>query len=1288
VFGHSWGDLVKGKKPKPSRPSRSAKGDQEQTAQAASKKPATGPVKAIKPPSPDAASVKPAVSKTGPARDPSRPRFVVGIGASAGGLAAFLDFFRAMPADSGLAFVVVQHLSPNHESIMAELLAKSTTMKVVQVGDGMRVEPNHVYVIPPGRLMTIAAGVLHLNPPPERHRVWMPIDFFLRSLAEDEQEKAISIVLSGTAGDGAAGTKAVKGNGGMAMAQSPETAPFDSMPHMAIATGTVDFVLAVKEMPAAILKYVRNPHVAAEPEAAVATIPPDQLQAILALLRSRTGHDFRCYKHGTLLRRINRRMGLHQIETIGKYLKLLQSDSAEVRLLFKDLLISVTRFFRDPEAFHALDEKVIAPLVAAHETEAPIRVWAPGCATGEEPYSLAMLILERLSLAHKECAVQIFATDIDEDSLEIARGGLYPRSIVDDVSTERLNRFFILEKDGYQVSKPLRESVVFAVQNLVSHPPFSKLALISCRNLLIYLDPDVQKRVVSLFHFALQERGCLFLGSSEAVSQQEDLFEPLLKKWRIYRRIGSARPERIEFPTAVAVDGRRDVQAPVRAAPAHSPGPSALAERFLLEHYSPAAVLINRNYDALYFHGPTQLYLELPSGEPRLDLMAREGLRSRLRGAVHAAMRTRETVIVSGARVKRDTAYHAVRITVHPDPSAGAEGLLLVTFQDEPSTPVPAADEPEEHDEPLLHQLESELQATRQHLQNVTQELQASNEELKVSNEEALSMNEELQSSNEELETSKEELQSLNEELSTVNNQLQTKVEELEVSNNDRANLLSSTEIGTLFLDGDRRIKGFTPAITKLLNVIPGDIGRPVTDISLKIIDDDFFKDIAASLRKRNVVEKEVRTDAGEWYIRRVLPYRTSSNTVEGAVVTFADVTRLKQAEHDLKLLNESLEQRIEERTRHIGVLQDVAVIANESESIDRALQAALDRICVHTNWPVGHAYLPTGADHAFADAGIWSIHVPRFRKALQDVSGRFQYEPDHDLLARVIANRAPEWSSDLSGDLNLERKEQIRDLGIRAAFVVPVLVGQQVAALLEFFSTETAKPNEALFDVMAHAGTQLGRVIERRRLQEELIDAVWEQQRQFGQDLHDSIGQELTGISLIAGSLRTQLRAKSLPEAGPANELVTFIHQAQERVHRLSKGLFPVEIEAGGLMAALEELTSTVREQSKIACRFDCKRPAKVHDNMVATHLFRIAQEAINNALKHGKPQEIVVSLWSGDSHVVLSVSDNGKGIGDKADEMGGLGLRIMQYRAGLIGGSLTVQRGPLGGTILVCKI
>jgi two-component system CheB/CheR fusion protein len=828
---------------------------------------------------------------------------VAGVGASAGGLDAFKKLFAAMPPDSGIAFVLVPHLDPAHESLMVGLLARHTTMPVVEAENNMPVEANHVYVIPPNKYMSIRGGVLRLTGPVERHTSQTSIDLFLRSLADDRQERSVCIILSGTGSHGTLGLKAVKAAGGLVMVQDPATAEYDSMPQSAVATDLADYVLPVEQMPEALVRYVRHAYVNGGARIEGGPGAADQLTQVLALLRARTRFDFRAYRQRMLARRVERRIGLNHLDSISDYLVFLRGHPEEMQHLLKDLFISVTSFFRDSDAFEQLARQVIAPLVQGKADGGVIRVWIPGCATGEEPYSIAMLLLEALAAAHKSCRVQIFATDVHEGAVEAARQGRYPDGIAADVSPERLARFFTrADGQGYQVNKQLRESVIFAVHNLVADPPFSKLDLVSCRNLLIYLEPDVQQKVFSLFHFALHEGGFLFLGPAESVGRQTDFFEPLSKKWRIYRRVGRLRPAWVDLPFLAAAAAGAGSQ-PAEAAD-RPPDLADLTRRLLVERFAPAAVLVSRKYEVLCYSGPCTNYLEFPPGEPSQDvfLMAREGLRGRLRGALQRAASANERVVLADVRVKRYGASHPARVTVSPVEGPKAlGGMFLITFEEQappppaPSPPAPAGGAGAD-DDTALRQMEGELNAAREELQQTVAELEGSNEELKASHEQAVSMNEELRSTNQELETSKEELQALNEELTTVNAQLHEKVDELGKANDDLANLLDCTDVATLFLDADLGIKLFSPAATRLFRLTASDVGRHASDVAERLGDPELLGDALEVLRQHTPREREVPAADGSWWARRIMPYRTRDRRVDGVAITFVDITERKRA--------------------------------------------------------------------------------------------------------------------------------------------------------------------------------------------------------------------------------------------------------------------------------------------------------------------------------------------------------------------------------------------------------
>jgi two-component system CheB/CheR fusion protein len=844
-----------------------------------------------------------------------RPPFpIVGIGASAGGLEALEQFLGHVPANSGMAYVIVQHLDPTHKGIMPELLQRATGMEVFQVRDRLRVKPNSVYVIPPNRDMSILNGVLHLFEPTAPRGLRLPIDFFLRSLAEDRQEQSVGVILSGMGSDGTMGLRAIKEKAGLALVQEPASAKFDSMPKSAIDAGLADLVAPAEDLPAKIGDYFRHTLIIAKAELPLEEKDQSALEKVLILLRAKTGHDFSMYKRSTIYRRIERRMGIHQIDRIAGYVRYLQENTQEVELLFKELLIGVTNFFRDPTAWEQLQGEALPVLLASRAAGGVLRAWSAGCSTGEEAYSLAIAFRETLEQAKpaKNLKLHIFATDLDRDAIDKARQGFYPANIVADVSAARLRRFFIKEENGYRVGKDIREMVTFATQNLIMDPPFTKLDILICRNLLIYLTPELQKKVLPLFHYSLNPDGVLFLGSAETISTFTDLFGPLNIKSRLFRRRESVlRAEPLAFPatfTHLAAGALKEIMMPKPAANLQS-----LADQLLLQHFSPPAVLTNDKGDILYISGRTGKYLEPAAGKANWNIfaMAREGLRFDLGTAFQKALRQKEAIIVAGVKVEGGGGPQSVDITVQSieEPEA-LRGMVMIVFNDV-ATPLekkaPGRSRPAAAGNARIPELVQELQHMRETLQTTREEMQSSQEELRSTNEELQSTNEELQSTNEELTTSREEMQSLNEELQTVNAEQQSKMDDLARVNDDMRNLLNSTEIVTVFLDGKLHVRRFTIGADKLFKLIPGDVGRPLSDIASDLIYPGMKEEAREVLRTLVFSERQIAATNGRWYSVRIMPYRTMEDVIGGVVITFADITTAKTLESELRAENERL---------------------------------------------------------------------------------------------------------------------------------------------------------------------------------------------------------------------------------------------------------------------------------------------------------------------------------------------------------------------------------------------
>ncbi|MBV8737025.1 MAG: PAS domain-containing protein [Alphaproteobacteria bacterium] len=838
---------------------------------------------------------------------------IVGIGASAGGVEALEQFFRSVPDDNGLAFVVVTHLSPDRKSMLAEILGRVTTMPVIEARDDQQVEAEHVYVLPPGAILTIRAGRLQLRHTGPADHERAPIDVFFNSLAEDQGEHAIGVVLSGGGSDGTLGLKAIKENGGLTVAQgSNVTRPrFAEMPSSAVASGFVDLELPVEQIAERIVTYIRN-WAAYDSER-----PSNALIQIYGLLRAHTGHDFSEYKERTFQRRVQRRMQVVQTTKLEDYVNLLQQQPDEVKALFRDLLIGVTDFFRDTAAFEALETLVIPKLFEGKGADDEVRVWVAGCSTGEEAYSIAILLREQAEKCVAPPRVQIFATDIDEAALSVARAARYLANVVQSVSPERLRRFFVHEGSSCRAVKELREMCIFSAHSVIRVPPFSRLDLISCRNLLIYLRPALQAQIIPLFHYALRPSGYLFLGPSENVTRYTELFQTLDRRARLFQRRDLVSRPILPLRQFLPYSRQQEAQT--------EDGDNGLLQRSdelrrmaatIVEHFAPAYVIVDEAGQVLYFSSGTGKYLQAAAGPPSRDIlaMARPGLRTDLRAALQTAKSTGRRAVRDRVGVQINGGLQMISITVEPV-GQGREVVYGIVFTDRGPvrTEEEAVDRPHrEGDDSTVEQIEKELQETRERLQSTIEELETANEEFRSSNEELLSVNEELQSTNEELETSKEELQSVNEELQTVNSELSSKIDELDRANADLHNLFESTRIATVFLDRNLVIRSFTPAVTTLFNLIPTDRGRPLTDIVSRFAYEDLEKDMRDVLAGGAPVERSLSlADGKTHFLARVLPYHAVDGAIDGVLLTFIDITNLVAAEEQHKVLTAELSHRV-----------------------------------------------------------------------------------------------------------------------------------------------------------------------------------------------------------------------------------------------------------------------------------------------------------------------------------------------------------------------------------------
>lgn len=836
-----------------------------------------------------------------------------------------MQFLEHVPKNSGLAYVIVQHLDPTQKGMMPELLQRATKLKVMQVKDRTKVEPNCVYVIPPNSDMSVLHGVLHLMAPAEMRGLRLPIDFFFRSLAEDQREHSVGIILSGMGSDGTLGLRAIKEKAGIVLVQDPVTAKFDAMPRSVIDAGLADIVASAEELPGKIIAYRRHLPQLAKPELHLEEKVQSALENIVILLRAHSGHDFTLYRRSTLYRRVERRMGIHQVGRISGYVRYLQKNPQELGILFKELLIGVTNFFRDKTAWEQMATTALPRLLKDRPAGSTLRAWVAGCSTGEEAYSLAMIFKETLKhlKSAENITLQIYATDLDKDAIDKARLGFFPENIVADVSPTRLTRFFIKEEGGYRVNKEIRSMVVFAPQNLIMDPPFTKLDILSCRNLLIYLTPELQKKLFPLFHYSLNPRGVLFLGSAESIGNFTHMFTALALKERIFLRNETAmQSSHLDFPAVYVPSptSRQESQAPARV-----PAPSlqSLADQMLQQRYAPPAVLVNEHGDILYISGKTGKFLEPAAGKANWNViaMAHDGLRVELSSAMQKVIRKKGTVTVRGIKLGPPADTRAVDIVVQAiEEPKELFGMVLIVFSESvvpASLPIGrATGKATSSSSARQRDLQNELKHARDEVQAAREEMQTSQEELKSMNEELQSTNEELQSTNEELMTSKEEMQSLNEELQTVNAELQAKLDELSGTNNDMKNLLNSTDIATVFLDNDLHVRRFTSQAKTIIKFIASDVGRPITDLASDLLYPGLVKDAHEVLRTLVFSERSIATENGRWFTVRIMPYRTMDNRIDGVVITFADITAAKKIEADLREQHRELSKHSAEQSR------------------------------------------------------------------------------------------------------------------------------------------------------------------------------------------------------------------------------------------------------------------------------------------------------------------------------------------------------------------------------------
>ncbi len=1242
-----------GKKPKttsaPDAPSGVAKPKKDANRPAEAK--AGRDLRQPKPGSPAPAATSPAVAKAEPAgRQPGKESHpapspqVVGIGASAGGLEAFTGLLENLPIDTGLAFVLVQHMAPRPHSLLPDILTRVTRMPVIEVKDGQEIKPDHVYVSPPEVVMSLKTGILHLKPREQPRGLHHPVDFFLQSLAADQGGRAIGVILSGTASDGVKGMKDIKEAGGITFAQDEATAKYTGMPQSAVAAGCVDFVLPPGLIARELARLAHHPF--------GRSVPPPQppeislkdegtdFNRILALLKLETGVDFTHYKHSTIKRRILRRQALDRVESLADYVTYLEAHRPEIKKLYEDILINVTGFFREPEAFEALKNLVFPAITRERSPDDPIRVWVPGCASGEEPYSIAISLLEVLGDMSANFPVQIFATDVDDEVITQARAGFYPEAALADVSPERLRRFFIKGSGGYQVSKTIREMCVFARQNLIKDPPFSSLDLISCRNVLIYFGPVLQKMVIPIFHFALKPNAFLLLGKSEALGSFMDLFSLVDKRYKVYVQ-KSLRAPRAAPAMAPDHPSRALVAAlgPEKARELGAGVPDLLweADRLVLARYAPAGVIIDETMQIVHFRGQTGAFLEPAPGEASLNLlrMARENLGREIRAAVQAAIQGNAPVRKEGLRLREDGGLRRVNLEVVPLRSA-AEGPRFFQVLFEAATtatgpePAPTGEKPgpsvrRRPKEQRLREMEEELAATKEYLQAVMEEQGTHLEELQNSNEELMSANEELQSLNEEMETSKEELQSTNEELATLNEELENRNQELTRANNDLYNLLGAVQIAIVMLGPDLRIRRFNPTAQEMLNLIPGDVGRPLSDLKLPLEVDDLKGLLTEVMDNLVVKEVEVRNQQGRWYSLRLRPYRTLDQRIDGVVLALVDIDALKR----------SLEEVEEARNYAQGIvetLREPLLVLNGDLRVISA-NSAFYQFFKDVPQETENRLIYELGDHQ------WDI--PALRNLLEEILPKdsvFQdFRVDFDFPA--IGRRTM-----LLNARRLHRNSGREDLILLA--LEDITVRQEMDNLLK-------QSGQRLQDLNA-----------------ELMSAQASEQT-VSLALHEELAQNLVTLKLKLGEIKKHLPPDQPGAKGALDQATQSIDALVQGARELSQGLRPRVLDLG-LAPAIRDLVANFTQYFQVNTNLRVPKLDKLFTPQTQVMIYRVLQEALVNVVKHAQATRVELNVDKLDGGIRFQVVDNG--IGFQLGKCIGVGVgqkvKPMPENAWLVGG------------------
>jgi two-component system CheB/CheR fusion protein len=1167
---------------------------------------------------------------------------IVGVGASAGGFEAFGEMLNALPADTGMAFVLIVHLDPKHESMLAPLLARKAAIPVNQVTDGMSVRPNCVYVIPPNAKMAIQDGTLRLKERGAAGEKNMPIDYFFESLATDFKERAIGVILSGTATDGTYGLRAIKAEGGICFAQDTKSAKYSGMPASAIASGCVDFALPPRRIAAELVRISRqaatSPSVSAIVPSALPNGSDGDVRKILLLVRNTSGTDFAHYKSNTIHRRIARRMLLKKISSVHAYLELLRRDGSELDSLYRDILIHVTSFFREPETFRILKNQIIPKLI--DEKSASLRVWVPGCSTGEEAYSIAIVVAEYLGDRLSKIPVRIFATDLSESAIDVARAGIYSGTTLAQVHHARLDRFFLKHNGGYQVTQSIRDLCTFARQDLTQDPPFSRLDLISCRNVLIYLEPPLQKRILAAFHYALNGKGFLLLGKSETLNSSPELFAPADRKGNFYRKKASTNSSQFR---AAAVHERIEVPGKIARPAIPASDLQREADRIVWNRYSHAGVIVDENLQILHFRGDMSAYTAPAAGAASLHLlkMVSNDLVVDVRAAFNKSKKRNAPAVSEGIHLTSGGNTKEIKVEVLPLTALNASDRQFLILFEETRKAIAEPARPHKAEVSQIAKLRDELSATREYLQAIIEEQETTNEELKAANEEALSNNEELQSTNEELETAKEELQSANEELVTLTEQQASRNSELTQLNDDLRNVLDGVRIPILMLGNDRRVRRFTPSAEKIFNLLPADVGRPIQDLRPNLNLPDLQPLISRTMETLVVQEQEVRDLGGRYYNLSIRPYRTSDNKIDGVLIALADTDALKRTLEEARDARDYAKAIVETMREPLVVMDSV--------------------FCVIT------------ANRSFYTTFELTPHEVENQKLFDLAGGAWNITDLRALLEQILPQNSH------YNDLKLTHtfpKVGPRTLSLNARKLR--WEGERILLTMEDLTDREATTAE-----LQSSRERL------RELTAGLLNAQEEERRRISRELHDDLNQRLAMLTVELETMeRDPLPAEQLLRSRLAairNRTVDISDDIRKTAHRLH----PSAVEHLGLQASLRSLCADFSKQEKIRVDYRERNLDGAVPPDVSLCLYRVAQEALRNVVKHSGAERASVQLMAKPGCIQLSIGDSGSGFDhDNTRAKKGLGIVSMEERVRLMVGQLSIHSKPGSGTRVVVKV